>query len=318
MSMHPEFVTFGETMISLVPEGLGPLRYCRSFRPTVAGAESNTAIGMARLGHSSSWVSRVGNDEMGHFVLNSIRAEGVDVRGVRTDPDHRTGLMFKERSAGETRVTYYRAGSAASMMSPADIDPELFGHAKIMHFSGITPVLSASCLEAVRAAVRVAIDGGARVSFDPNIRRKLWKDKDWVPELRDLAMQSDIVLLGLDEAEALFGVREAQAVAGALLGQGRITTVAVKDGANGAWVADKSGAWHVPPEPCTCIEPIGAGDGFNAGFLAGLLEGRELPVCGRMGNIAGALATQVPGDIEGYPDTAQMQARLGSAKEVYR
>lgn len=161
-----------------------------------------------------------------------------------------------------------------------------------------------------KAAFALAKEKGVAISFDPNIRRKLWKGQDYAPLIRELTLQSEIVLLGLDEADALFGLRDPDAIFDLLFRDGCAQYVAIKDGGNGAWVADKTTREKLPPYPCKPIEPIGAGDGFNAGFLAGILQGRDVVTAGRMGAICGALATQTPGDVEGYPDAAQMEAAL--------
>ena len=130
--------------------------------------------------------------------------------------------------------------------------------------------------------------------------------------------ESEIVLLALDEADALFGLPDPDAIFDLLFRDGCAQYVAIKDGGNGAWAADKTTREKLPPYPCKPIEPIGAGDGFNAGFLAGILQGRDVVTAGRMGAICGALATQTPGDVEGYPDAAQMEAALTGAAMTYR
>ena len=314
----PELITLGETMASLVPVTAGPLRYAQQLYTKIAGAESNLAIGMAKLGHHSAWVSRLGKDEIGQLVLNNIRAEGVDMSGVVFDPDHRTGIMIKEMSAGETSVHYYRENSAASHLSPDDLNEEFFRGAKIVHLTGITPVLSDSCRAAVIRAMDIAEKVGAKISFDPNIRRKLWKGQDLAPFIRELTERADIVLVGLDEAEALFGTAAPEEIFDILIDNGKATAVAIKNGAEGAWVGNAEHRRHIAPIDCICVEPIGAGDAFNSGFLSGVLTGVDIETCGRMGNIAGGLATQVSGDYEGYPSREKMQAMLANAREIYR
>lgn len=313
-----ECLTLGETMAAFTPGRMGPLRYVQDYGIRVAGAESNTAVGLAKLGISAAWVSRLGNDEFGKYIRNQLRAEGVDCSGVKFDPEHRTGVMFKQTSSGETSVFYYRENSAASHMTPEDLDEALFSDCRILHLSGITPVLSESCRRMVEAAVRLAKKHGVKLSFDPNIRKKLWKDTDYTPLLRELTLASNIVLMGLDEAETLFGTRDVEALRSQLLTDGCIEVLALKDGSNGAWMADKNQLLHLDAYPCRCIDPIGAGDGFNAGVLAGLLQGRTLAEAGRMGAVCGALATEVPGDVEGYPDSDRLNAILGGAQTIYR
>ena len=134
-----------------------------------------------------------------------------------------------------------------------------------------------------------------------------------------LGMNDEVVsVLTGDEADALFGLRDPDAIFDLLFRDGCAQYVAIKDGGNGAWAADKTTREKLPPYPCKPIEPIGAGDGFNAGFLAGILQGRDVVTAGRMGAICGALATQTPGDVEGYPDAAQMEAALTGAAITYR
>ena len=313
-----KLLTLGETMACFLPGAPGPLRYVSGYRLAIAGAESNLAIDAAKLGAEAVWFSRLGQDEFGAFVRNQVRAEGVDCRAVVFDETHPTGLMFKQTGAGESRVYYYRAGSAASFLSPDDITPALFAGVGLLHLTGITPVLSESCRAAVLRAFALAEELGVPVSFDPNIRRKLWNGVDHTPLLRDLALRSTVLLLGLDEAEALFGTRDMDALCAAVFA-GKVQALAVKDGAKGAAVAAPGKApLAVPPWPCRCVEPIGAGDAFNAGFLAGWLEGRPLAECGRMGAIAGAMATETPGDTEGAPIREQLDAALAGAAAIYR
>lgn len=314
----PECLTLGETMAAFAPDRTGPLRYVPNYSLRIAGAESNTAIGAAKLGVSTAWISRLGADEFGQYIRNQIRAEGVDCSGVHFDPAHRTGVMFKQTGSGESSVFYYRENSAASHMTPQDLDGALFRSCRILHLSGITPVLSESCSETVHAAIRLARKYGAKVSFDPNIRQKLWKGRDYTPLLRQLTACAEIVLMGLDEAEVLFGTRNVEQLCTELFAAGRAEVAAFKDGSRGAWIADRNQCIRLEPYPCRCIDPIGAGDGFNAGVLAGLLQGRTLEQAGRMGAVCGALATEVPGDVEGYPDAARMDAILNGNNTIYR
>ena len=152
----PQMITIGETMAAFTPASTGPLRYVTDYRMRIAGAESNVAIGAAKLGIDVAWVSRLGTDEFGQFIRNQTRAEGVDCRYLIFDQEHPTGIMFKETGAGETRVFYYRAGSAASHLTPLDLDEALFQGAALLHMTGITPVLSESCRQTTLAAFDLA------------------------------------------------------------------------------------------------------------------------------------------------------------------
>ena len=186
----PECLTLGETMAAFTPDRMGPLRYVQNYGIRVAGAESNTAVGLAKLGVSAAWVSRLGADEFGQYIRNQLRAEGVDCSGVKFDLDHRTGVMFKQTSSGETSVFYYRADSAASHLDPRDLDEGTIRGCRILHLSGITPVLSESCRRTVEAAIEMAKRNGVKISFDPNIRKKLWKDTDFTPMLQQMTRQA--------------------------------------------------------------------------------------------------------------------------------
>lgn len=312
-----EIITFGETMAVMVPNEMGPLRYASGFRMRTAGAESNVAIGLCKLGHSAGWLSSLGQDELGQYVLNSIRAEGVDVSQVVFDKDHRTGLMIKQLSAGETSVFYYRENSAASCFDKKNIPYEYLENARIIHLTGITPVLSQSCREAVEAISEFAIENNILLSFDPNIRKKLWNGQDYTPLMKKILFASQIALLGLDEARTILGTDNITEIIDILRDSG-VRYIAIKDGANGAWCADEISVVYIPAQPCKCIDPVGAGDGFNAGFLAGILEGKSLSDCGLMGAIAGAMATETYGDIDGYPSKEQMKRKLLNYNEIYR
>lgn len=299
----PDVVTLGETMVLFTPMGDGPLRYVHHFEKRIGGAESNVCIGLTRLGHSAGWISRLGDDEFGRYVLSAVRSEGVDVSQVHFDPEHPTAVYFKERRAlGSAQVYYYRAGSAASHMTPDDIDPDYIQNAKFLLGSGITPALSATCRDALWRAVEIAKEAGVRFAFDPNVRLKLWSETQARQTLIEFAKEADVLLPGRDEAEFLTG--EADPVrAGRLLLQAGPQVVVVKLGAQGALVVTEEGETEVPGFPVEqVVDPVGAGDAFAAGFLAATLEGKSPVEAARLGNACGAFATTVPGDIEGMPE----------------
>lgn len=314
-----EIITLGETMAALTPKGTGYLHYIKDYELRIAGAESNLAIGVCKLGHSAAWISSLGMDELGYFVNNQIRAEGVDTQHVKFDPEHRTGVMFKQVLVGkETSVFYYRENSAAANMQPQELREEMFAGGRILHLTGITPVLSKSCEMLVRKAAELGKAAGLRLSFDPNIRRKLWGEQDYTPVLKTLADQSAVLMLGLDEAEVLYGTSRQEEIIEAFFQNPDAEYIAIKNGSKGAYVADRKGGHEIKPYPCTAIDPIGAGDAFNAGFLCGLLEDKAVEEAGMMAGIAGALATESYGDIEGYPSYESMQRLLSGAAQIYR
>lgn len=311
--MDADVVTFGETMVVMVPERSGPLKHVHQFRKGVGGAESNVAVGLARLGHDAAWASRMGADPHGEFVRSFVRGEGVETL-VTMDEAAPTGVLFKERrGVGDPRVFYYRQHSAASRFGPADL-PAMDG-AEWLHITGITPALSPSCREATFAAVERARESGTRVCFDPNVREALWDDPAEMREtLLDLAGQADLVVPGVGEGAAMLGADDPAAIADAFHERG-VEQVVVTQGGNGAYASDDDTAAEIPPAPVeTVVDTVGAGDGFVAGLLAGLLDGDSLEAAARQGAAVGAFAVTVDGDVEGLPTSAELAAfREGDA-----
>jgi 2-dehydro-3-deoxygluconokinase len=302
-----DVVTFGETMVLFTPVTVGPLRYASQFEKTIGGAESNVAIGLARLGHQVSWVSRLGDDEFGLYIRNFIRGEGVDTSHVVFDAKHPTAVFFKERqTAREPTVYYYRRGSAASCLQPEDVSEELIARAKFLHVTGITPALSPSCRDTVYQAIEKAKRHRVTVVFDPNIRLKLWTADEARDVLMDIAGQCDIVLPGWEEGRILTGEDAPEQIAERLLQNGA-GAVVVKLGERGAYYAAVNDRAYVDGFPVRqIVDPIGAGDGFAAGFLSGLIRGWSYRDAVRLGNRVGAYALTVVGDVEGYPFWSQI------------
>lgn len=313
-----DVLTYGETMVVFTSDMRLPLKYARNFQQRIAGAESNTAIGLSKLGCSVSWVSRVGEDPFGEFLVNQIRAEGVDVEHIIYDNDKKTGLMFKEPRGQETNVYYYRDDSAASNMKIGDVDEKLVAEHKILHVTGITPALSDSCLELTQKLYEIAKQQKRLVSFDPNIRKKIWKNKNLKPIIREFALDSDIVLLGRNEAEILFDTNDSQRIFDTIFEKGRASYIGLKDGANGSSVATKDQILKFEPEKCDFVDSVGAGDAYNTGFLYGILNNQPLETIGKYANIIGAMVTETIGDIEGYPSKKMLNARVTKTQEVYR
>lgn len=313
-----DLVTIGETMVAFIPGEQGYIRYCHSFGKKTAGAESNVAIGMAKLGHTSGWVGKIGEDEFGEFILRELRGEGVDISHAIKTPGAPTGLMFKQFDAqGQTSVFYYRKDSAGSSLCPDDIDPDYISCAKILHISGITPALSESCARTVAYAVEIARRAGCLVSFDPNIRLKLWSAQSAKAALFPLLSQSDIVLLGEDEGELLLDTNRPDQMIERLRAMG-VGRIGLKLGAQGAQAADRTNTFLIPPVKVRVVDTVGAGDAFNAGFLAGVIEGRDIEACGRMGALMGAMAVSSYGDVEGLPNRRAFDGFAKNAHIIYR
>jgi 2-dehydro-3-deoxygluconokinase len=317
--MKMDVVTIGETMILFTPQTTGLLRYAKNFTLSYAGAETNVAIGLSRLGHRVGWISQVGQDEFGESILSFVRGEGIDVSQVKKHPTAPTGLYIKEYlNKKEVRIYYYRHQSAASMMDRRNIDKDYISQAKYLHITGITPALSESCREMIFEAIDVAKEHGVKVVFDPNYRAKLWDTETAKPVLSEIAAKSDIILPGIDEGKLLLGQSNPEEIAHALLNLGA-ELVVVKLGSEGAYYQSKKEFGYVSGFPVDVVDPVGAGDAFAAGFLSGLLEGLSLKLAVQRGNAAGALAVMVQGDYEGLPQRETlMRFMKGSGQDVQR
>ncbi|WP_377273501.1 sugar kinase [Peterkaempfera sp. SMS 1(5)a] len=307
-------VCLGETMAALAPEPLSPLDDADLLRVDIAGAESNVALYLADHGIPARWVSAVGDDPFGRRIRERIAHGGVDVSGVRTDPERPTGLLLKDPGAHGTRVHYHRRGSAASALTPDVLDDPAVTGAALLHLSGITPALSPGCHDLVERALRP--DRPWPVSFDVNHRPALWTGRSAADVLRPLADRADIVLVGLDEAQALWGdgLTDARAVRDLLPGP---HVLVVKDGAHAATAFAGPEVHRVPALTVDVMEPVGAGDAFAAGFLAGLL--REMPVerALRLGHLTAASALRVAADRGPLPDPAVVASLLDAEQEAW-
>nr|WP_069865521.1 sugar kinase [Streptomyces sp. SPMA113] len=330
-------------MVTFVPSRPGRLADVPSFARGIGGAESNVACGLALAGHSARWISRVGTDGFGEHLVREIAATGVDTAYVQRDPYRPTGIYFRtageravgsetagsgtassetadpetadsETAEGDTaeplaEVVYYRAGSAAAAMSPELIPRERAWSGRVLHLTGITPALSGDC-RALMRELTVRAPGRPLVSFDLNYRVSLWRkgeaEQNAEPGpavLLGLARRCDLVFVGEDEAEAVWGVRGPEAIRAALP---EPEVLVVKQGGAGAtaYARRSDGTDAITFEPALRVDvvaPVGAGDAFAAGFLSGTLRG--LPVAERLrhGHLMAAAVLTVPGDLGAPP-----------------
>ncbi|WP_420034145.1 sugar kinase [Streptomyces sp. cg28] len=269
---RPEVICLGETMAQLTPADGAGLEHSREIRLAVAGAESTVAQYLADLGHRAAWVSRVGDDPFGRRIVAAVAGRGVDVTQVTVDPLAPTGVYFKDPGPdGTTRVHYYRRGSAASRMTTADTEGIDLDGVRLLHLTGITPALSEGCTEAVAALTERAAEQGTLVSFDVNYRPALWSSPDQAATtLLGLARRADVVFVGRDEGEALWGAATADELHTHLAPRGSLV---VKDGAVGATVFEAGVREFAAAPAVEVVEAVGAGDAFAAGYLGGLLAG---------------------------------------------
>ncbi len=305
-----DVLTLGEAMVLFAAQEPGPLEEAFRFHRFCAGAELNVAIGLTRLGHRVAYLSRLGNDSAGRFLLRCLAREGIATGLVETDSAYPSGFMLKSKAVDgqDPQIEYHRKGSAASTMSAADLDRFDGLRARHLHLTGITPALSPSCRELVFATLAWARERGMAISFDPNLRKPLWTSPDDMREtLGAIAARSDIVLPGHVEGTALTGLESPQDIARHFLSRGA-KQVVVKLGAAGAWCASSDGpALRVPGvQVDRVVDTVGAGDGFAVGVISGLLEGLDLTAATARGNAIGARVVQFPGDSDGLPQRHEL------------
>lgn len=314
--------TFGETMVLFQPEQMMPLEYVHQFPKRIGGAESNVAIGLSRLGHSVGWYSKLGNDPFGRYIQKYIRGEGVDTSSCLFTDEAPTGLIFKEQlSPEDMNVYYYRKGSAASMMLPNDLDEEYISQAKILHISGITPALSESSYQTVMRAIEIAKKHNMLIVFDPNLRLKLWSAQRAKEVFNEIAQNADVILPGLDEGQLMTGKKEVEEVAEALM-FGQNKTIVIKLGSKGAYVHTREEKEYVEGFPAkVVVDPVGAGDGFAAGIICGILRNDSWQQTVRRANAIGSMVVGTSGDVEGLPTFAAVEQYMkpaGESRDVKR
>ncbi|MDQ0068808.1 2-dehydro-3-deoxygluconokinase [Variovorax boronicumulans] len=302
---------FGEAMMLLVADRPGPLEDAQSFHKRTAGAETNVAIGLSRLGLKVGWASRLGTDSMARALLATMKGEGIDCSHVICDPTQRTGFQFKGRvtDGSDPPVEYHRKGSAASQMGPADIDEAWLRSARHLHATGVFAAISETSLQAALKTMDVMRAASRTISFDTNLRPTLWSSTETMRHwINELASRADWVLPGIEEGLLLTGHSEPEAVARFYRERGA-KLVVVKLGAEGAYYdSDVAGTGRVDGFPVKeVIDTVGAGDGFAAGVVSALLEGRSVPEAVRRGAWIGARAVQVLGDTEGLPTRAELE-----------
>ncbi len=312
----PSVITAGETMVLGVPARSGRLRHAASLELKIGGAESNVAIALSRLGISAGWASFLGDDEPGQLVLDRVRAEGVDTSQVRRLQDHPTGLYLREQVGAATRVYYYRLGSAASAMAEGAFDPGYLQGADFLHLTGITPALSEGCRRFVLWAAEEARESGVHLSFDVNYRSKLWSPEEARAFVEEIVSYVGLLFIGDEEALALWGSDDEEFLRG-LAGMGP-QEVVLKKGKEGSVAVLGDEILEQPAFPVEEVDPVGAGDAFVAGYLAGHVWGLAPERRLRVANAMGALCVATLGDYEGLPDRDELWAFLEGRRVLGR
>jgi len=289
----PRVVTFGEAMLRLSPPGRRRIEQAASLDVWPAGSELNVAIGLARLGWSASWVSRLPRNPLGRLIEAHARANRVETASVTWADDTRLGLYFVEvaEPPRPTTALYDRAGSAFATLDPTELDwPELLEGVDAFHVSGITPALSKACATATEEALAAARAAGCHTSYDVNFRTRLTTPEDAARQVERLAPHLDAVLCSNRDAHALFGLDEPDEL------RDRLASPLVVLSSREQRVAVGDTTEVIRRRTYEAVDPIGAGDAFCAGFLDSLLNGVGLRIALERGETMSALKLTIPGD----------------------
>ncbi|MGM0880035.1 MAG: sugar kinase [Bacillota bacterium] len=313
----PQIITFGESMALFMPQEHKSIERAATLEQSFGGAESNVAIGLARLGSSVGWFGALGDDPFGKIILKTLRGEGVDISRAQLHANAPTGMMFREHVAGKLAVHYFRKHSAASRMKPEQLDEEYIRGAKLLHVTGITAALSEDCRKTLRRAVDIAKEAGVLVSFDPNLRLKLWSIEQARETLLPIAADADYFLPGWDELKLLYDTDDYEHIKEQLT---QLKAISIIKGKGDTTVILNNGQEEsLPFYPAEqVVDTVGAGDGFCAGFLAGIMKGMTPVEAVRLASINGSLVVQMRGDWEALPEWNVVEQRMSAKAWVER
>ncbi|WP_340004547.1 sugar kinase [Paenibacillus sp. FSL K6-0276] len=308
MSKQLDAVTFGEPMAMFYANETGPLHEVFSFSKALAGAESNVATGLSRLNHPTGYVTKLGEDNFGHFIAQAMKKENIDTDNITFTKETSTGMLIKSKVVtGDPKVEYFRKNSAASKLSLVDFDEAYFNSAGHLHVTSISAALSKSCHEFSIHAMEFMKRQGKTVSLDPNLRPSLWPDTEtMVNTINDLATRCDWFLPGLGEGKILTSLNTPEEIADYYLARG-VSLVVIKLGPEGAYYKSSEGEGYVDGFKVEqVVDTVGAGDGFAVGVISAMLEKLPIAEAVKRGNAIGALAVMSPGDMDGLPTREEL------------
>lgn len=304
-----KIILMGEPMGLFMADEAGPLSQAEHFTASIAGAEYNVAVGLARLGHTPAYCTRLGFDPLGERILNGMRENGIATDLVMQTESAQTGFMMKGFTRqGDPDIAYYRRGSAASQITTHDIDGLDLSGCERLHVTGIFPAVSPSALAATKRLMRRAEALELPISFDPNLRPQLWESEKAMAEtLNGLAQGVETILPGIGEGKLLTGCDTPEGIAEFYHRMG-VKNVVVKTGKDGAYFSQLGGkAGYSPAFPVReKVDTVGAGDGFAAGVISALAEGETLEEAVFRGNVIGAIQITHRSDNEGLPTREQL------------
>ena len=304
----PDIIAIGEPLFALNQASEETV-----FRPGHGGDTSNCVIAAARQGARTGYVTAIGADQFGESFLKLWAAEGVDTSAVKRSETAHTGLYFVTHGPAGHVFSYMRAGSAASRLTADDVPAELIKGAKVLHASGISQAISSSAADAVFSAMRMARAAGVLVSYDTNLRLRLWPLDRARAVIHAAAGLADILRPGLDDATHLTGLADPDRIVDFYLGLGP-KIVALTLGAEGALIATPERRERLAPVKARLVDATGAGDVFDGAFLAEYLRTGDAFAAGRYANVAAALSTEGYGAVAPMPRRVQVEAALKRLK----
>lgn len=301
MGKNHKVLTIGDAMITMNPMVKGPLRFVTQFERKVGGAELNFAIACARLNLNSVWVSRLGKDEFGRYIFNFVRGEGVDMSNVQLMENYTTSVNFKQiNEDGSGKTFYYRNNSPILSMEPKDFQDGHFDDISVIHLTGVFLAINKKNQDIVCKILEIARRKNITISFDPNIRLKLWSIGEARKAFNKVFPFVDILLTGLDEIKMITGFSDEEALK-EFANTYSISELVIKDGENGSKLF-KNGTWFRKEAfKVEVVDTVGAGDGFDAGYIYSCLNNKSDDEKLLFANAVGGLVSTVSGDNEGLP-----------------
>lgn len=301
----PDLICLGEPMVEFNQQRTKDADGSDLYKAGFGGDTSNTAIAAARQGAKAGYVTALGADRFGDLLMELWRREEVDAAAVKRDPKAPTGIYFVTHGAAGHQFHYYRAGSAASRMTPADLPRDYLAGAKVLHVSAISQAISESACATVFAAMEAAKAAGLEVCFDTNLRLKLWPLERARVAIDQAIRRTDILRPALDDARTLTGIEDADAILDHFLGLGP-KLVVMTMGKDGVILASRAARHRLAPHKVDAVDATGAGDTFNGSFLARLIAGDAPLDAARYANAAAALSTTGYGAVAPIPRPAEV------------
>lgn len=317
--MQPDVITIGDALITFNPLSKGPLKHVHSYERKVGGAELNFIIGCSRLGLKTGFISRLGNDEFGRYIFNFIRGEGIDITQIKFVDGYPTSLNFNEiLEDGSGRTFYYRDRSPTEVLSKESVCEDYIKNAKILHITGVFAAIKPKNIAILEHAVQLAKKHGVKVSLDPNIRIKLWSLEEARKGLLRILPYADFIFSGEQEARWLFGNKSLEQYINIFRDYGA-EHIVIKRGEKGSIGYCNGDLIEAAAKtPKIVADTVGAGDGFNAGYIYSYLHGKGLKESLELANTIGSMVVTVNGDNEGLPYLDDVLIHMGKKEYVER